>query len=184
MKTLILAMSLCAFTLMAQPPADRGPRTPEALKTALNLTDQQVTQMQEIQRQRFEASRDLRQQIQAKQRELREAIQGGASSASALGQLLLDTDALRKQIQDQDSRFRDQLQGVLDAEQKQKLGQLQAAADLMPAVGQARMFGLLERPEESGAGLGFRPGRGGGGMMGPGMMQGPGAGPFGRRLRQ
>jgi Spy/CpxP family protein refolding chaperone len=183
MRTLILAMSLCAFTLMAQPPADRGPRTPEALKTALNLTDQQVTQMQEIQRQRFEASRDLRQQVQAKAKELREAVQSGGSNATAIGQLVLDTQALRKQIQEQDVRFRDQLQAVLDAEQKQKLAELQAAADLMPAVGQARMFGLLERPEGAEEGIGFRGGRRGPGMMGPGPA-GPGAGPLGRGFRR
>ncbi len=151
--------------LMAQAPA---PNVTD-LKTFLGLTDAQVTQLRDLRQQEREALRTVAQQIAEKRRALGEALQAGSTDATALGQLLVDIQNLRKQIQTTNENFRSQALALLTADQKAKLAQLEAAAKLAPAIRQATALNLLAPPAGPGLGLGL-------GRFGLGVGPGPGAG--------
>jgi len=137
--------------LMAQPQAPNV----NDLKTFLGLTDAQVTQLRELRQQERQALRSVVQQVAEKHRALREALQAGSTDATALGQLLVDIQNLRKQIQSTNENFRSQALALLTADQKAKLAQLEAAAKLAPAIRQAAALNLLAPPAGAGFGLGL-----------------------------
>lgn len=169
MRTHKLLILMAPAVLLAQTPA------PDVndLKTFLGLTDTQVTQLRDLRVQEREALRSVAQQIAEKHRALREALQAGSTDAMSLGQLLVDIQNLRKQVQATNENYRNQALALLTADQKAKLAQLEAAAKLAPAIRQATALNLLAPPAGLGLGLGFGP-RGLG--LGMGLGPGPGAG--------
>jgi hypothetical protein len=90
----------------------------------------------------------------------------GTTDAAAVGRLMLEMAALRKQVEQTQSAVRTQVLAQLTPVQTGKLKTLEEAAKLQPAIHGAAALGLLAPPE----------GRGPGMMMGPGFMHGPGSG--------
>ena len=170
-KHFTAVLALTAGCALAQPgSAPQGePRTPAELKAYLGLTDSQVTSLVQLRQTEMQQLQPLHQQVAAKHQAVAEALQKGGATAQQLGQLLLDADALVKQIQQKEAAFRDQAVALLNADQKKKLTALDEARKLQPAIGQAVGLNLLAPPE------GVR----GPGPGGPGPMGGPGMGPAG-----
>jgi flagellar basal body-associated protein FliL len=178
-----LSVILVAAPILAQP----GPRRAQgagaevdALKTYLNLTDQQVQSLRDLQRSFMESNRTTLQQIAEKQRAVREEMQRPQPSAGVVGQLMVDSHSLRQQISTRRTELRTQARNLLNEEQKQKLAGLEQAQSLLAAIGQAARLNLIEGPagfRERGIGAGHRGGPGAGLMGGPGRMmrRGPGA---------
>jgi hypothetical protein len=141
------------------------------------LTDAQVQSLQAIQQQQRQANTAAHQEMQTKQRALREAIAAGSTDAAAVGKLLLDIEATRKRIENSRGGYVDQAKNVLTAEQRTKLQALEAAQQLFDEAHQAVALNLLAAPMPGG-GMGMGPalrlggpaGRG----MGPGGRGGPG----------
>lgn len=162
-------------------PAARRAAAPQAafteLKAYLNLTDAQIEQIRQVRQQSMESVRSVVQQMQEKHRTLREMLEKGTSDANAVGKLLLETQALRQQVEQARQSVHQATLGVLTSEQKTKLAALEAAAKLGPAIRQAGALGLLTPPEPGTGGLGLGLRRGRGPDMGPGMGLGPGMGP-------
>jgi Spy/CpxP family protein refolding chaperone len=173
---------LSAAFAWAQP---AGPALSQ-LKTYLSLSDAQVQSIQTMESNLRASTQALRQQMNGKQRELNTAVREGSTSAAALGQLHLDTQALQKRIADAQAAARPQMAAVLTPAQQTLLQNLVEAQKLQGAVREAEMLGFITpaeggRGEGMGAGMGMGGpgGRGGDGMMGP--RGGRGGGPGGPR---
>ncbi|MCS6953451.1 MAG: Spy/CpxP family protein refolding chaperone [Bryobacterales bacterium] len=177
-------MALMPAILLGQ---SSGPDFSE-LKTFLGLTDAQLTQLRDLRTQERQALRSVADQIAEKQGALRQALEAGSTDALRLGQLLVDIQNLRKQIEATNQTYRAQAVALLTADQKTKLAQLEAAAKLAPAIRQATALNLLD----SSGGAPFGPGFGLRGLgrglglgplgFGPGTDPGPAAG-MGRMMR-
>lgn len=183
-KTLIAAVVLSLGVLYAQedrPRRERGERTPDALQEALGLSEDQVAALRQIQTDWRENARTTFGEIREKQQQLREELRSDSPDSVLVGQLMVDSQALQRQIGESREALNEQAVAVLDETQRAQLAELQGAAELFPAVAQARGLSLIEGGER---GNGFRGGFGrGGGRGGFGGPGGPGGrgGPDGRR---
>jgi Spy/CpxP family protein refolding chaperone len=171
-KSLLLAVVLAAPALLAQAgPGPRGPRGPlnlDAVKQVLELTDHFTNEL-----------RPAMGQIREKRQALQEEMQRDSPNATIVGQLQVEIAELRKQIRAKHAAQADQLRAVLTDAQKAKLAELQKAAELLPAIHQARALSLLDAPEDIGEGPGFGRGMGFGPMRAFGRrgLRGPAAQP-------
>ena len=162
-RILILACAFAAVLAAQTPPGDgEGPRGRrgrgmEALQTALGLDETQIQQLQDARRAGAEAMRPIMQQIREKSQEMKAMIDGGAADPAAVGALVLEIHGLRQQIKDNKDATHDQLVNLVNGwGAGEALDELNDAAGLMRAVGEARALGLLDRPEGGERGEGFR----------------------------
>ena len=170
----MLSLLIPAFTAavaFAQPPVNE-------LKTFLNLTDAQVTSIQEANRSAMQANRDLADKIRTNRQNLRTLTSQTNPDAAAVGRLVLEGQAYGKQIADSRAKARETALTFLSAEQKTKLKTLEEAMQLREEIGAAQRLNLISGPAE---GLGGPGARGMRGRMGQaGRM---GAGRFAPRSR-
>lgn len=143
------------------------------LKTYLGITDAQITQIQTLQKAAAANVQTLVQQLRAKEQSLRDLLAAGTTDAAAVGKVVLDADAIRKQIKAAHDGVQGQAVAVLFADQKTKLTALDAAAKLEPTIRQAQILDLLTPPANAAGGMGPR-GFGPGGGMGMMRMRSPG----------
>lgn len=160
MKKVLLALSLSAAGLLAQPAAGGAAPTFTELKTALSLSDAQVTSLTQIRQAEAQAVQPIATQMQTKRAALQASLTTG-TTALAAGTALLEIEGLRKQMETIQTNARNQATGVLTAAQRTALATLDTAAKLQPAVGQAQALNLLAAPANAGNGAGGRPGMGG-----------------------
>jgi Spy/CpxP family protein refolding chaperone len=160
-KTILLATVLSAGSLLAQPgpPHGDGMRGPganlDALKSVLELTDQQVTDLKAAQKTFFtDQVKPIMEQIREKREALRTEMQKESPNSSVVGQLQVEVADLAKQIQAKREAQAAQTRASLTDAQKAKLTQLEEAAKLLPAVHEAQALGLVS-PPEGGPGFGF-----------------------------
>jgi Spy/CpxP family protein refolding chaperone len=179
MKLIPLAAAVVAAAAFAQqPPAPDA----SALKAYLGLTDSQVTALQAIRTQQRTALADARQQLQQKQQALNSLLSGGSTDAGAVGKLVLDIQALRKQLDTNSASLRAQAANVLTtADQKTKLKALEDASKLQPVIREAEYLFLLAPPTPAPGSMVGPGGFGFGGPGGPGFRGGRGPAMFGRQ---
>lgn len=196
MKRTLLVLFLAGCTMFAQAPAPGAPPAPavdpieayladlsleliadsmpappvDQIKAYLALTDAQIQALEAIRTAESDQLATYSEQIQRKQMALQQALQQG-SNAATVGQLLLDIEALRKQMDGPRTQFHSQAVNTLTAEQKSKLKILEDAAKLLPAIEQAIGLYLLTPPE-------------GAAGPGPGPAGWPGMGPAAFGLRR
>jgi len=126
------------------------------LKDFLALSDQQMQRLVEIQRTRLDAARAVYEQIGQKQMALNGLLRQNTTDALAVGRLMLDIEALRKQIPTSAEPYRSSALGVLNNDQKTKLAMLESALKLQGAAFQAVGLNLLASPAVVAAGrVGF-----------------------------
>ena len=161
----LLPTLAAAAALYAQGPGpgarNRGdfqPRTGE-IKSYLNLTDEQLQALKQLQQERRQAIQPLVREMSQKHQALRDLMQKGGADPAAVGRAVLDLQDLRKRIGDTGDQFSTRAQNVLNADQRAKLKTLDDAAKLRPAIMEAAMLQLLERPA-GGPGPAFGPGPG------------------------
>ena len=141
MKRLLLGMALSATLAMAQ--AQVGD-----LKAYLGLSDTQESSLKQI---RADARRDLeplRKSIQEKVKAIRQQSNAGDTSATALGQLMIDVQNARKQLEPIRMRAHDQAMAVLTPDQQAKVAQLVTGAKRGRELRQAARLGLLNLPAQ------------------------------------
>lgn len=117
-----------------------GPGRP-GFERALQLTEAQQESIKSLREKEREAIKPIADQIQPLRGKLREALEAG-SDATTVGQLVLDTHGLEKQIQEVRKSYHDQFVALLTAEQKEKLETLESL--MGPGRGQGpggRRFG-------------------------------------------
>jgi Spy/CpxP family protein refolding chaperone len=150
----MLSVFLLAGLAMAQPagPAARGrARAPRlqtnALQTELQLTDQQIGQLRELRRKQAQDLKPALQQMRDEGQRLKDLLESSNPDPAAVGRQVLALRALREQMKVKRGSLSDQAQGVLTQQQRDKLKQIEGSRDLLPALRQARILGLLDAPE-------------------------------------
>ncbi len=161
----------------AQPPSGAPAFT--EIKAYLNLSDTQVTSITTANRTAMEANRTAAAQMRTKHEALQAALNSGSTDAAAIGRAMLDIQALRKQLEANHAKVREQALSFLTADQKTKLKVLEEAEKLREEIREAHALQLLAPPANAaGMGAGRRGAGGPGGPGGPGRF---GGGPAGFR---
>lgn len=141
---------LAAGLAFAQPPAGQGARGTharghsfESIKSYLGLSDAQVSSMVEARRSSAEANRTLAKDLRTKHEALQQALNNGSTDATAIGQATLEIQSLRKQLQANVAKGREQAVSFLSAEQKAKLAALKESRDLRREIREAHALQLI-----------------------------------------
>jgi len=159
-RRFLLGLSVAVLLAPAAPGAEtarRGARRAPlaAAKTFLGLSDQQVEQLVQLRRDERQALQPVRQQMKDKAQALQQLRQSTNPDPAAVGQLVLDMQKLREQARTVDGDYHKRALDILDATQREKVQNLQNAAQRMArtrrVVGGAAALNLLERPK-AGAG--------------------------------
>jgi Spy/CpxP family protein refolding chaperone len=153
MKFRLVLVTLAAAAVFAQGPG--GPRMhgmagkTTQVQTYLNLTDAQISTLQQLRQSEAAALRPIFQQIGPLRQSLRTQQQESGADATAVGKLVLSIHALEQQAAPIRASYQQQALAVLTPAQKTQLAALQSAAALMPTVHQAAALNLLTPPEGS-----------------------------------
>ena len=165
----LTALAACALFLtgsaLAQEPPERPNRRPspdEAVTAILDLSDAQLQELKDLRNSVNEQRREHVMEMRRLQQGQRELLQQSPPDAVALGNILVQQQNLRQQIQDENTAFRDTALTLLTASQREKVEQVQEALQLVRAAPPLAQFGLIEGP------------RGHGGRGGPADFGGPG----------
>ena len=155
MKFRLILIALAASALVAQGPGGphmhgmaAGAKT-TAVQAYLNLTDTQVSSLQQLHHSEMAALRPIYEQMGPLHQNLRSQSQGAGADPAAVGKLVLTIQALEQQAAPIRSSYQQQALAVLTAAQKTQLAALQSAAALMPAIHEATALNLLAPPEGS-----------------------------------
>jgi len=185
MKRILIALCAFAAILGAQAPPDDaapGPRRAvqvQVLKDVLGLSDAQIQQLVELRRTTAEANQSIRGQMRTQQQALQELREAGNPDPTAVGQIVAEMERLREEIRASQEKAHEQAVNLMNNwGLGGKLEELQAAAELVPAIGPAQQLGLLAPPE--GRGIRARAGAGAARVMAPrrgGRGPGPGGPP-------
>ena len=92
----------------------------------LNLTDDQKAKMKQIRESFAERNKPLREQLQAKRQELRQANEGGTFNEALATQKLTEMASLEAKLMGERIRLRQEMVSVLTPEQKAQLDQAKA----------------------------------------------------------
>ena len=145
MKFSILPLSLLAIAAWAQPAPPTPPPVAE-VQAYLALTDAQLSNLETAQQALQITIASISGQIQVKQQTLNQQLAAGGTSATLLGQELLEIQALINSVTQAQAAAQTQAVSLLTADQKTKLAALAAAANLRPPVEEAIGLGLLTVP--------------------------------------
>jgi len=129
----VLSLGTAAGTgwAVASPDQDGGPRAAwrarggQRLAQYLGLTDQQQAQWKTMRQQQREQMKPLLEEGRTLRRKLQQALGASQPDPQAVGQATIDLKAHREKVRAQRDQFRQQLAGILDPQQKQKLDALQ-----------------------------------------------------------
>ncbi|MEZ5364653.1 MAG: hypothetical protein R2748_20535 [Bryobacterales bacterium] len=164
--TLTCAAMLAAGALLAQTEDMPDPSSRfDDIVAHLNLTDSQVTCLQDNVSALRDAAAPTVDELRTAQRALRDATRNGEDTSSQQAAV----DALVAQLSSLRTTYIASAKGCLDSTQQAQLGELVAAETLMKEVREGIGLLLLESTEEHTGGFG-------GGRPGPGGGRGPGRG--------
>jgi len=104
----------------------RSGRRNGMMLAGLNLTDDQKAKIKSISQSFRERTKSLHQQLRAKRQELRQAGEGGTFNEALATQKLQESAGLQAKIMAEQFNMRQQMLGVLTAEQKTQLEQKRA----------------------------------------------------------
>ena len=90
----------------------------------LNLTDAQKASMKQIRESFGERTKSLRQQLQAKRQELRQANQGGTFNEALTAQKLTESAGLQAKLMGEQFKLHQEMLAVLTPEQRTQLEQM------------------------------------------------------------
>ena len=117
-----LLVTASSGVAVAQAPMARMAR----LKTYLALTDTQVTAIQDLLKQHQSAAFPIRQDLRARNQELRNALDTAEPSPAAVGQLVIVQHSLRSQLRTLNLKLQGDIAAKLTPEQQQKFEQLKS----------------------------------------------------------
>ena len=120
-------MLVTSGTLFAHnDPADVPPLA--ILKNVLNLSEEQVGEIRGLVEARAEAVRPLAEQIKIFEEALKELLNGDLPDPTAVGDLVLDIQMLRQEIEGHQQSFREGFHMLLLAEQSERIGHIHKVA--------------------------------------------------------
>ena len=103
-----------------------GMRRGDGFFGQLNLTEDQKTKMKQIRESFAERNKPLREQLQAKRQELRQASEGGTFNEALATQKLTEMASLEAKLMGERHKLHEEMLSVLTAEQKAQLEQSRA----------------------------------------------------------
>lgn len=182
MRKWIVLTAVVVFTSGALE-AQRGPRNDrdrgrrggeqQTLKQALDLSDEQVSRINELRRANSGAVREIFETARENGGKLREEMRKENPDAAVVGRLMVETQSAGKNARAKRDELREQAREVLTEEQASKLDAMEDDPASRRAVWQARAMGLLAAPGQGGRrGFGWNS-----------FGRSPGAGRFGFRGR-
>jgi Spy/CpxP family protein refolding chaperone len=124
------------------PGGARYQQTYDDVKAALNLTDEQITQLKQLQTDKMSATQAFYAKMADKQKELNAALESSTSDPTTVGRLMLELQQLRKQPPSAGDVHEKAL-AILKPEQKAQLAKLEEAQKMRSAVDQATGLALL-----------------------------------------
>ena len=130
--------------LLAQDRA-ANPQPPD-LRAFLNLADSQIQSLVQLQQQKGQTLQPVVQQVAQIQQKLQQILDAPNPEPATVGQLVIATATLGRQVQQIAGNFQQQASNLLQPDQKAKLPPLQLALELYPAALQAVSLGLLNAP--------------------------------------
>lgn len=163
MKFRLIGIALAASSLFAQAPGGHRMHRMFAqvgtteVQSYLNLTDAQISTLQQLRQSEMAALKPVFQQIAPLRDSLRTQEQNGNPDAAAVGKLVLSIQSLEQQAAPIRSSFQQQALAVLTSAQKTKLASLESAAAMMPTIHEATALNLLTPPKGSEGLGGFGP---------------------------
>ena len=92
----------------------------------LNLTDDQKAKMKQIRESFAERNKTLLSDLRTKRQELRQASEGGTFNEALATQKLTEMAGLQAKLMGERVKLRQEMEGLLTAEQKAQLGQMKA----------------------------------------------------------
>ena len=92
----------------------------------LNITDAQKAQMKQFAESSRERTKPVREQLQAKRKELRAASEGGTFNQALAQQKLVEMSSLQAQLMGEQFRLKQEMLSVLTPEQKTQMEQMRA----------------------------------------------------------
>jgi len=95
-----------------------------AVKEYLGLSDSQIQQLQDLRKQQIEETQSIREQIREKNQELVTLRQQANPDPTRVGQLVLELQRLREQLQNINRNYHERAVALLDSSQKAKLDEL------------------------------------------------------------
>jgi protein CpxP len=102
----------------------RGGRMFGGIFNRLNLTDEQKAQIKQLNQNFRTSTQPLRQQLQAKRQELRQASEGGTFNEALATQKLTEMASLEAKLMGERFKLRQEMLAVLTPEQKAQLDQM------------------------------------------------------------
>jgi Spy/CpxP family protein refolding chaperone len=104
--------------------AQNPPESVAVLKNRLGLTVEQVGGIKELQKKHREDTLPLQEQLRAKNQALRAALEPAQPKVETVGQIVIEQQALRKQLQALNVKLRNDIFTLLTPQQKRKIGHL------------------------------------------------------------
>ena len=130
--TLLMALPLCADSV-----------PPElVLKDVLQLTDAQITTLQQLEQTRQQAVEPLMRQIVPAQQALQAALQQSNPDAAVVGQLVVTVDTLQRQIAQYQQDFGRGFLAMLTDAQRSQVQQIQGIEAALRAAAALHQLGL------------------------------------------
>ena len=177
MRILIACLSLAlgASTLAAQEGhgtfrGKRGGGT-DAVKSALNLSDEQVTALRQNNQELREAMKAVFEQAGEKHQAIKAELENASPNPTVIGQLVIEAHAAREQTSEIRTQYHQKALAILDSSQQTALTALKDSEERSPALREAVWLNLVEMDREAFDGRG---GPRGGHRGGPGgFMGGP-----------
>ena len=135
------ATIVCALLMALPLCADSVP--PElVLKDVLQLTDAQITTLQQLEQTRQQAVDPLMRQIGISQQALQAALQASAPDAAVVGQLVVTIDALQRQIAQHQQDFGRGFLAMLTDAQRSQVQQVHGIEGALRAAAALHQLGL------------------------------------------
>ena len=135
------ATIVCALLMALPLRADSVP--PElVLKDVLQLTDAQITTLQQLEQTRQQAVEPLMRQIVPAQQALQAALQQSNPDAAVVGQLVVTVDALQRQIAQHQQDFGNGFLAMLTDAQRSQVQQIRGIEAALRAAAALHQLGL------------------------------------------
>ena len=142
LKTLIvLVLAALALTAQEQPPA------PALVAQFLGFSDSQTAQFQELLQNLQSSIGPLQQQAAAAQQSLEQLANSDNPDPAAIGARLLAIRAIQKQFQAALDSYHKLFAALLTTDQTQKVGAVNQAGHLLPAVNAFAQLQLIAPPQ-------------------------------------
>jgi hypothetical protein len=141
----LLALSTLAFAQAPEPPVVRAALY-DALRQFLVLSDAQMASLQQLQKDRQQAERNIYTQISERQTQLNQLLAAGSNDAATVGRLMVEINNLRKQLTTAGAPFRESAVKLLNDAQRTKLAELTRVLELQRTAGEAVSLNLIDYP--------------------------------------